>query len=751
MILNNKKILSDALKAVEGAKQAVNNKRNEEDRRFIVANIGKDLVQLLIPLLQQIAENAKITKSEMTEIIKQIKVESPSVNIKPAQIKVDAPIIPEIKIPEIKFPKEEMNKAIKEAFKGIKFPKQDITIPENWYKEPLKIEKIEELIANLDKLATAKLNLDLGNINRDNPLPVILTDEDGTFYKAITEVISKGGGGGMSAGSLIGWIEDHLSIGPAGSLSVYIQGASGTTGTAIVDSSGVAYSGTNPLPVLATVTPGATYYASQAIGSTNIIQLKGIAINTDKGYSYPGTMRVVHATDVGVSVYVSGATGSLGVNLLDSSGIGYSGSNPLTVQISGMTGSTATALIDSSGVQYSGSNPLPVSGDFGSGGTYYASDAIGSTNLIQLKGVAINTDKGYSYPATMRVVHATDVGASVNVLNAMSVNTDKGYSYPNTLRVVHATDVGVSTNIIGGSVAVSGITGSLAVNVVDSSGVAYSGSNPIPVAITSGASNTTATNIVDSSGVAYSGSNPLPITGSITASPGATYYASDAIGSMNIIQVKGVAINTDQGYSYPATLRVVHATDVGVSTQLLAGTANIGAVTVNGATNSLMVVGPTRSDAADDGSAPLKNGGIARQANPTAVGAGDIVSATFDDLGRQVMKVHQVRDMIATAYVSLTNGTETTLLAAAAGYYHDLIYIMGSNTSSVAATVSIRPKTAGNIVMTLRIPANGTTGVSLPVAIPQFGSDGTGNNWTADLDDVTGTTVYLSALFSKEL
>jgi hypothetical protein len=107
--------------------------------------------------------------------------------------------------------------------------------------------------------------------------------------------------------------------------------------------------------------------------------------------------------------------------------------------------------------------------------------------------------------------------------------------------------------------------------------------------------------------------------------------------------------------------------------------------------------------------------------------------------------------LIATAYVSLTTGTETTLLAAVAGKYNDLIYVLASNNSTVAVGIDLRAVTAGNILLHLEIPANSTTGLSLPV--PMFGAsaDASGNNWTADMADVTGTTVYVSALFSQEL
>ncbi len=143
-----------------------------------------------------------------------------------------------------------------------------------------------------------------------------------------------------------------------------------------------------------------------------------------------------------------------------------------------------------------------------------------------------------------------------------------------------------------------------------------------------------------------------------------------------------------------------------------------------------------------------KASGIARQTNPTPVSDGDNQRIALDDLGRQLVRPVQVRDLITTAYTSLINGTETTLVAAVAGSYLDLVYIMGANNSDAAVTVDIRAVTAGNVVMTLQIPANGTAGIACPVPLPQ---GDTGNNWTADIGDITGTTVYLTALFSKEI
>lgn len=171
-------------------------------------------------------------------------------------------------------------------------------------------------------------------------------------------------------------------------------------------------------------------------------------------------------------------------------------------------------------------------------------------------------------------------------------------------------------------------------------------------------------------------------------------------------------------------------------------------VNVIGISASAAVVGDVASDVADSGEGPVKIGGIARIANPTAVAAGDRVSATFDDVGRVVNYPYQVRDLITTARVSLTNGTETTLLAGVSGVFHDCAYIKGSNSSSGAVTVDIRDATTGGIVTTLDIPANSVAGVATPVPIPQ---NAAADTWTADMGDYTNTTVVVEGLFIKNV
>lgn len=360
--------------------------------------------------------------------------------------------------------------------------------------------------------------------------------------------------------------------------------------------------------------------------------------------------------------------------------------------VSGAGATSAVNISDSGGVGYSGSNPFPVY--ITSGGS-----ATSATNIVDSSGVA------YSGSNPVPVVFGASATQAVNFVDSSGV----AYSGSNPAPVT-------------GTVVVSSITATTAASIVDSNGIQYSGSNPVPISgsisgtVTVGSiTASTAASLVDSSGVQYSGSNPVPIT-----------------------WVSGAGVST-----------AVHITDSGGVAY--SGSNPVPITLVSGALTSTIVVGSVVGDAIDDGSAPVQTGGIARTANPTAVSANDVVKSTYDDVGRQLTRPVQVRDLTVTAYTSISNGTETTLLAASAGSFHDLMYIMLANSSNAAVLVDIRPVTAGNIIATIAVPADGTAGVSMGgMPIPQSGSD-TGNNWTIDMPDITGTTVYATALFSREV
>lgn len=305
-----------------------------------------------------------------------------------------------------------------------------------------------------------------------------------------------------------------------------------------------------------------------------------------------------------------------------------------------------------------------------------------------------------------------------------------GEANGNALRTIVATDSVSSVIVNSGTITtvttVGTVTNSVGAAIVDSSGVQYSTTNPIPTnnaqwggAVVPAGLNETNAGVVRTVLMTDSVASVVVNSGTITT-------VTTLTGVTNTVNVR---LDTPDGaYSaanpMPTTL-------------------------VSGGLTSTIAVGAVVAGAADDGSAPIKTGGIARTANPSAVTGGQQVSFSADKIGRQITRPVQVRDLIATAYVSLTNGTEATLLAAGGtGVFNDLIYVLGANSSDAAVMVDIRDVTAGNIVTSIEIPANGTSGVSSPVPYPQGNAN---NNWTVDMPDITGTTVNITALFSKEI
>lgn len=172
---------------------------------------------------------------------------------------------------------------------------------------------------------------------------------------------------------------------------------------------------------------------------------------------------------------------------------------------------------------------------------------------------------------------------------------------------------------------------------------------------------------------------------------------------------------------------------------------------ITGSSGTTVVVGNVLSDASDTGDAPVKVGGIARTANPTAVGAGDMVSASFDDVGRVVTYPYQVRDLVSTALAATSTLAEVALLAGVAATFHDLIQITLSNNSNVAVRINLRDATAGGIIKTFDIPATNTINTTFPTPVPQNVAADTWTIQNAGSGDISTTDVTVSALFIKNV
>lgn len=546
--------------------------RMEDERRRIMSTIGQDLAKMLQPFLKDMASSAKSNKEEMRDAM----YEALGV-LNAREIQIDtAPIIG----------------AIEAAFMGLQLPEPKVTVnvpeikmPDMKLPDIMPIEGFVKLMANR------------GEVSYNNPLPVIMYDKDGkpvNLLAAMTQVLG-GGGGGFRRVKIDNTSSEPIPI--SGTISATF---SADFGEAEVGSQTLrTVQATNAISSVAVKEIFGSTVTSSVLNGDNRIRVSvetggsGLTDSELRATAVP----VSQASGANWSVSVSDVFGTIGTNVVNPDG-------RVKVELpTGSSGLTDTELRASS---------VPVAQASGAVWSTAVTDVFATTQT----SVVVNTDNRVrvELPSYTQPISVTDIFATSSTSNVVNPDNRVKVELPAT------------------SVTVTSITNSTAAAIVDSGGVQYSGSNPLPITVVNGAASTT-------------------------------------------------------------------------------------------------------------------NAVLTRQSNPTAVAA-DYVPLSADDLGRQLVRPVQVRDLIVTAYVSVTNGTETTLLAASAGNFHDLIYLLAANNSDAAVSVDIRSVTGGNVITTLRIPANGSVGFSLPVPIPQ---DATGNNWTIDGPDETGRTITVSALFSREV
>src|SRR3990167_10828648 len=156
-------VLKRAKQALDGMVEKAKNQRNEQDRQFLVSKIGEDLATILVPLLEDIATNARLSKDDISGLINQIKTEIAKVQIE----------IPEIKMPDIFVPEPKVTVNVPDVIvPTIKIP--DIVMP--------------------DKM-TVEGWVGLMGVSLEKPLPVQLRNADGSPVNLdITQYASGGGG-----------------------------------------------------------------------------------------------------------------------------------------------------------------------------------------------------------------------------------------------------------------------------------------------------------------------------------------------------------------------------------------------------------------------------------------------------------------------------------------------------------------------------------------------------------------------------
>jgi hypothetical protein len=257
--------------------------------------------------------------------------------------------------------------------------------------------------------------------------------------------------------------------------------------------------------------------------------------------------------------------------------------------------------------------------------------------------------------------------------------------------------------------------------------------------------------------VQYSGSNPVPITAtSIPVTKSGTWAIDNPVAQGDAATALRVILagNSDASVVVNSGTITTVTTLTGITNTVSVGIVDSGGDQYSGS-NPLPV---TLANTGSTQNVNFVGGGNdsvftyqARTTNPTAVADGADVRPKADKLGRLLSRPIQVRELIATAYATVTTGIETTLATAAAGGFLDCIMLTATNASSAAVQVDIRAVSGGNIVHTMYIPA--TTGPVGWVPTVPWPQDATGNAWTFKNPgtDQSNTSIYVSALFSTEV
>jgi hypothetical protein len=209
------------------------------------------------------------------------------------------------------------------------------------------------------------------------------------------------------------------------------------------------------------------------------------------------------------------------------------------------------------------------------------------------------------------------------------------------------------------------------------------------------------------------------------------------IGDVDVLTVPA-PLSTTGGGTEATALRVTIATD---STGVVSVDDNGGSLTVDG---TVTAGGAAAHGAAVSGN-PLLLGAEARTTMPTAVTDGQAVRLQADKAGRLVVEPHSVRDLVDQGRITLTDTTETTLLAQVASTFLDLTLLVMSNTSATGVRVDIRDTTGGTVRHSQYLAANGG-GAVIAFTVP-FKQTTVNLNWTAQLSgSVTDVRITAQAV-----
>src|SRR5687768_4776465 len=103
--------------------------------------------------------------------------------------------------------------------------------------------------------------------------------------------------------------------------------------------------------------------------------------------------------------------------------------------------------------------------------------------------------------------------------------------------------------------------------------------------------------------------------------------------------------------------------------------------------------------------------------------------------GNVVTTPHVIRGSVTTAYVALTGGTKTELVAGNSSYFLDLVQISLGNQSSAATQCTLTDEST--TVQVFTAPLTNSVNYTFPTPLQQ---NAKGASWYVDLPDISGTT-----------
>lgn len=155
-----------------------------------------------------------------------------------------------------------------------------------------------------------------------------------------------------------------------------------------------------------------------------------------------------------------------------------------------------------------------------------------------------------------------------------------------------------------------------------------------------------------------------------------------------------------------------------------------GSVGISAGQSGTWTVGSNSATAATVPANAFYEAGIAKTSLPTATSDGQLTGVMTDKFGRQVVIPQGMRDIVLpiTRLVLTTSTTETSLIAAVASTFNDILELVIVNTSATGCLVDFRDSTGGTIRHTIYVPPTDTRGIVCQVPTPQAAVN---TAWTA--------------------